>query len=382
MSMKIIRAAMVAFTAACGVEPALEEHRDLLTALECGDTCVDPAPVSGGASTGGGAGVGTSSSAAASDAKKNAENSACNAAKVGLTAPACPDAANCSATSTITCAYTNMRCPVVGTFGGTPRDWVQACRLSKEDDAWKAANCNLRNGPGGKPSFVLCTVDATATASTDCEPKVKTCESGELPVFDLSHRGLRDSSELSESGADAADCAAGHCDPQLDTKAASGRGTAISTTATGAVALADDNAKTDAELNAAAKLVIPACADGCKPFGAPSIVYSRVAGGPSCTEGRFDRIPGPEGQPDADTNGIGDWWAWACTRQAGHSVHEPCDSAATGAAKPFYAWCFANATATGTQLCVDKNSTCADAVATADAFSSATSTRDRGASPP
>lgn len=352
-------------TLSCGLEPALEEHRDPLF-VECGDTCVDPPPVPGTATTGGGAGVGTSSSAAARDAKTNAETSACGAAKVGLSAPACPDAANCTATSTITCTYANMRCPVVGSFGNTPRDWVQACKLSKETDAWKAANCNLRTGPGGKPSFVLCTVDATATASTDCEPKVKTCEGGELPVFDTSRGGLREASPV--------DCAAGHCDPQVDTKAGSGRGTAISTTATGATSLAGTNAKTDAELNAAAKLVIPACADGCKPFGAPSIVYAATPGAPNCTQGRYDVIPGPEGQPDDNGNGIGDWWTWACTREAGHNVHELCDSAATGAAKPFYAWCFANATATATQLCVDKNSTCADAVSTADAVSIADGT--------
>jgi len=340
---------------ACSGESVLHEERSQLTAA-CSEGCDDPMPVAGQPATGGGAGVGTSSTAAAGKAKTNAERSACTAAKVGIVAPPCPDPDHCTGTSTITCTYAMMQCPVVGDFANDPRAWAKACKLSDEPAAWKATNCNVRNGPAGKPSFVLCTVDATATASTHCTPKSNSdCVAGE--ATDVATTG----EPLLADDADAA-CTT-HCDPTTDHKTASGAGSAINATKDGAKTAAWDNAKEDAKERAAMRLNIPPCRAPCKAFGAPLITFDLVVAGDCEWVVEWDDF---SSQPDTNpADGIGDHWQGCCTKERNHNIHDVCTSTTTAHAKPWGAWCYANARANGKQLCVDENSICAAATDTA-----------------
>lgn len=172
---------------ACGGELEVGEAEHALAAIsDCGFGCVDPADVVSAAFTGGGSAVDTSTSAAQPGALANAKQSACDAAKATITSPNCPDPANCLGTSTMVCTYGPEDCRVSGTFGGDPSAWVAACKLSSESDAWKKAHCSKRTGPGGKPAYVLCTIDATAKASTKCTPKKKACEAHREATLRLS----------------------------------------------------------------------------------------------------------------------------------------------------------------------------------------------------
>ena len=163
--------------AACGGGPDVGHtpsavQAEASPAPECGpDECTDPPPNVSQPFTGGGAGVSTTSTGAESNAQTDARKKACDAAKATVQPPPCPEADRCVPVSDTTCAYANEDCTPRGTFGAQPREWSAACKLSSEPKAWKDAHCSPRTGPGGKPQYVLCTVDATATAATDCQPR-------------------------------------------------------------------------------------------------------------------------------------------------------------------------------------------------------------------
>ena len=155
-------------------------------------------------------------------------------------------------------------------------------------------------------------------------------------------------------------CAAAQCPAQRDSKTASGRGTAIATTSTGAEALARGYAIADGHLNAAAKLKTLTCPNGCSPFGLPHISYQDFPG--TCFSIRFDNLPSPPrrgDQVDSNGDGIGDLWASYCGWMPNRSIHDRCDRVATAAAKPWGAICFANTIATAVQLCADTVCMCA-----------------------
>ena len=163
---------LVAFTACGGPEPPdHESSQSNLLKSGCRDDCPDPAPATSVAFTGGGAAVDTTTTAARPKAEQAARDSACKAAKDSIVPPACHDPVRCKASSGESCTYANLQCPVSGQFGDDLDAWIEACKASNEPQAWKDQNCNRRNGPAGKPAYVLCTVDATATATTVCTPR-------------------------------------------------------------------------------------------------------------------------------------------------------------------------------------------------------------------
>ena len=111
------------------------------------------------------------------------------------------------------------------------------------------------------------------------------------------------------------------------------------------------NAEKDAKLKAAKKLDIPDCDTGCQPFGEPGITYNVLTS--SCTN-----VGQSTDWPDTNGDGIGDWWEWACGLMRRRNMQDRCDDPAVATAKPWYAVCFANASATGVQLCIDAQCTC------------------------
>lgn len=174
-------------------------------------------------------------------------------------------------------------------------------------------------------------------------------------------------------------CAKQSCQPTTATDTDSGEGYSIATTATAAKAGAQDAAVANAKRKAIAKLKIPKCADGCVPFGKPHITTEDFPG--NCNwEGTWNSIPP---QPDANGDGIGDWWRSACWNTPGRSLHINCDDPAHAAANPFGAYCFANVIATGVQLCVDDDCLCSrvetkEAVCAAEVAHSAATVEVRG----
>lgn len=172
---------VAALVSACGGEFSSSDlaaaDPDLLQAqTQCPGGACDPGVVVSDAKKGGAAAVSSTATGAVSKAEMEAKDKACDVAKGSIEAAPCPDPDNCVPDRVETgCAYSDAACPVSGTFGAKPREWVGACQASSEPDAWKARHCSLRGGSGGKPNFAICTVKATATSTTVCKPKTSEC---------------------------------------------------------------------------------------------------------------------------------------------------------------------------------------------------------------